>query len=171
MHKQPTLTKQWKYNIFVQILYNSFRYAGRLFFGCDLFVARCNNIRHSCETMKERKYRVSEKIYRKICVRDINFLTALPPLYVILCCFLRLLPSPGQVTYLLSGPYGWCSVWWYNEWTVENMKISCNLILAGWQPKEHDIILDFVLASVVLVLTLHNLQKSHTLNCYFYVST
>ena len=57
-----------------------------------------------------RKDFVSEKIYRKICVRGINFLTALPPFYGILCCFLCLVPSPSQVTYLLNGPYGCCSV-------------------------------------------------------------
>ena len=41
MYKQPTLTKYWNYNIFVQILYSYFRYTGRLFLGCALFVARC----------------------------------------------------------------------------------------------------------------------------------
>ena len=41
------------------------------------------------------------------------------------------------------------------KWMVKNMKISCDLILAGCQPYEHDdIILDFVLVSVVLPLTL-----------------
>ena len=53
MYKQPTLTKQWKYNIFVQILYSYFRYTGRLFLGCARFVARGNIIRTSCETKKE----------------------------------------------------------------------------------------------------------------------
>ena len=36
------------------------------------------------------------------------------------------------------------SVWWYHEWTAKNMKISkisCNLILAGWNIYEHDIFL------------------------------
>ena len=35
------------------------------------------------------------------------------------------------------------------------MKIFCSLVLAGWHLKERDIILDFVLASVVLAMTLH----------------
>ena len=35
------------------------------------------------------------------------------------------------------------------------MKISCNLIIAGWHLKERDIILEFVLASVVLAMTLY----------------
>ena len=35
------------------------------------------------------------------------------------------------------------------------MTISCNLILAGWHLLERDIILDFVLAAVLLTMTLH----------------
>ena len=35
------------------------------------------------------------------------------------------------------------------------MKIFCNLVLAGWHLEERDTILDFVLASVVLAMTLH----------------
>ena len=49
MYKQPTLTKQWNNNVFVQILYSYFRCTGRLFLGCALFVARCNINRASCE--------------------------------------------------------------------------------------------------------------------------
>ena len=37
----------------------------------------------------------------------------------------------------------------------ENMKISCNIILAGWHLSKRDIILGFVLASVVLAITLY----------------
>ena len=44
IYKQPTLTKSWIFNIFVQMLYSYFRYTGSLFLGCDLFVARCNTI-------------------------------------------------------------------------------------------------------------------------------
>ena len=50
MYKQSTLTNQWNYNIFEQILYSYFRYTGRLFLGCAPFVARCNIIRVSRET-------------------------------------------------------------------------------------------------------------------------
>ena len=132
MYKQPTLTKQWKYNIFVQILYSHFRYPGRLLLGCALLLLAV--MLSQLHVRPRRKVWVSEKIYRKICGRGINFLTALLPFYLILCCFLCLLLSSSQVTYLLNGPYGWCSVWWYHEWKVEHMKISCNLIVAGWQP-------------------------------------
>ena len=41
---------------------------------------------------------LTEKIHSRICVRDINFLTAGPPFYFIFCCFLHLLLSPSQVT-------------------------------------------------------------------------
>ena len=51
------------------------------------------------------KIELQKKIPRRICVRDITFLTARPPLYVILCCFIRLLPPPCQVTYLMNDPY------------------------------------------------------------------
>ena len=54
IYKQPTLTKKWNFNIFVQILNSYFRYTGRLFLGCALFVARCNSIRTSWETKKEK---------------------------------------------------------------------------------------------------------------------
>ena len=104
IYKQPTLTKQWKYNTFVQILYIYFRYTGRLFLGCTLFVTQCNIIRASYETKNKRlSFR---KIHRKICVRDMNFLAARHPFYVILCCFLCLLPSFSQLTYLLNEPCG-----------------------------------------------------------------
>ena len=117
-----------------------------------------------------RKDIVSEKIYRKICVRGINFLTALPSFYGILCCFLCLLPSPYQVTYLLNGPYGCCSVWWYHEWMVENMKISWNLF--SWLPALRTwyyFKLCFSLSCFVFELTL--IKKSHTLNCYSFLHT
>ena len=40
IYKQPTLTKQWNFNIFAQILYRCLRYTGRLFLGCALFFVR-----------------------------------------------------------------------------------------------------------------------------------
>ena len=52
------------------------------------------------------KIDLQEKVHRRICVRDITFLTARPPpSYVSFCCFLRPLPPPSQVTYLLNGLY------------------------------------------------------------------
>ena len=51
------------------------------------------------------KIELQKKLPRTIYVWDITFLTARPPLYVTLCCFLRLLPRPCQVTYLMNDPY------------------------------------------------------------------
>ena len=49
---------------------------------------------------------VTEKKYlEEFCVRGICFLTDRPLFYVTLCCFLRLLLLPSQVTYLMNGPY------------------------------------------------------------------
>ena len=38
------------------------------------------------------KIELQKKVRRRIRVRDITFLTARPPFYITLCCFLRLLP-------------------------------------------------------------------------------
>ena len=50
--------------------------------------------------------------------------------------------------------YKWYSVWWYRKWTVENKVMFRNLILTGWHFEERDIILAFVLASIVLAMVL-----------------
>ena len=115
-----------------------------------------------------RKDWVSEKIYRKICVRGINLLIALPPFYVILCCFLCLLPSPSQVTYLLNGPYGWCSVMisWVNGRKYENLLqfyFSWLSALRTW----YYFRLCFSFSCFVFDLTL--IKKSHTLKCYSFL--
>ena len=54
IYKQPTLTEQWNFIIFMRILYSCFIYTGRLFLGYALFVARCNTAWTSWETKKER---------------------------------------------------------------------------------------------------------------------
>ena len=82
MYKQPTLTKY-------------FRYTGRLFLGCALLLAHWNIIRASWETKKERLGH--RKKYIKEFVRGtlLFWLYALLYLYIIFCCFLRLLfPLP-----------------------------------------------------------------------------
>ena len=112
--------------------------------------------------------KVSEEIYRNICVRGINFLTALTPFYVIRCCFLCLLLSPSQVTYLLNGPYGWCSVMisWVNGRKYENLLqfyFSWLPALRTW----YYFRLCFSFSCFVFDLTL--IKKSHTLNCCSFV--
>ena len=103
IYRQPTLTKSWNFNIFVQILYSYFRYTGRLFLGYALFVARCNTIRTSWETKKERLS------YRKKCIEEfvwgISLFWPHALLSMSFCCFLRLLPSPSQVIHLWNGCY------------------------------------------------------------------
>ena len=103
IYKQPTFTKQWSFNIFVQILYSYFRYTGRLFLGCALFVAGCNTIRTSWETKKERlSYR---KKYIKEFVWGISFFWIHALLSMSLSCFLCLLPLPSQAMQLWNGSY------------------------------------------------------------------
>ena len=120
------------------------------------------------------KIELQKKVHRRICVRIITFLTARPPFYVTFCCFLPLLLPPSQVTYLLHGPYkdtwycyGLYSVRWYHEWTVENMKIFCNLILAGWHKNVIYFRLCFSFSCSGCNLTL--IKKSHTLNFYLFL--
>ena len=78
---------------------------------------------------QERKTELQEKVYRRICVRDITFLT--PRSHFV--AFFVYSPYPSEV--LVEWPlqrqmfcYVWYSVWWYHALTVENMKISYNLI-------------------------------------------
>ena len=115
-----------------------------------------------------RKDWVSEKVYRKVCVRGINVLTALPLFFVILCCFLCLLPSPSQVTYLLNGLYGEFSVMisWVNGRKYENLlQIFISLLpaLKRW----YYFRLCFSFICFVFDFTLN--KKIHTLNCYSFL--
>ena len=140
IYKQPTLTKQWNFNIFVQILYSYFRYTVRLILGYALFVACFNTIRTSWETRKERLS------YRKKCIEESVWGISLFWLHALLsmpfCCFLRLyalsLPkwhACGMAAiniHILLWVY---SVWWYHKQTVKNMKIY-NLILYAFFCKQ-----------------------------------
>ena len=103
IYKQPTLTKQWNFNVFVQILCSYFRYTGRLFFGYAPFVPHRNTIRISWETKKERLS------YRKTCIEEFVWGISLFWLHAFLsmsfCCFLLLLSPPSQVRHLRNGCY------------------------------------------------------------------
>ena len=103
--------------------------------------ARFNIFRVSCESMKE-SFR-KKKLY--LC--EWLFWLHRPPFYVILCCCLRLLPSPSQVTHLLNG----CMVMFYVMISWVNGRKYENVLQFIIQC----IILDFVLVSVVLAMTLH----------------
>ena len=103
IYKQPTLTKQWNFNVFVQWLCSYFRYTGRLFFGYAPFVPHRNTIRISWETKKERLS------YRKTCIEEFVWGISLFWLHAFLsmsfCCFLLLLSPPSQVRHLRNGCY------------------------------------------------------------------
>ena len=118
----------------MQILYSYFRYTGILFLRCALFVARCNTIRGSWETKKERlSYR---KKYTEEFVWGISlFLTARSPFNIFLLLSLST-PSPFASDVFVEWPpikiyillwVVFCVVLsWVNS---RNMKISYNLIL------------------------------------------
>ena len=58
-----------------------------------------------CSLLQEGiNIQLQRKLNRRVCERDITFLTARPPFCVNVYCFLRILPPPSQVTYLLKGP-------------------------------------------------------------------
>ena len=68
---------------------------------------------------------------------------------------MQLFRTKKSLVFQLNTMYGWYSVWWYQEWKVESMKISSDLILTDW----HYIILDFVLASAIMAMTLQQLKE------------
>ena len=104
----------------MQIWYSYFRYTGGLFLGYALFVASCDIFRASRKAKKERLN------YRKNMYKNLRkghyFLTARPPFYVIFCCFLRLLPSPSKVPYLLNDHLVFCGVIpWMKDQKCDNL--------------------------------------------------
>ena len=76
----------------MQILYSYFRYTGRLFLGCALFVACWNIIRASWETKKERlsfRRKYIEELVWGISPFWLHLLLSMS-----FCCFLCLLSAP-----------------------------------------------------------------------------
>ena len=97
VYKQTTLTKEWNYNIFVQMLYSYFMYTGKLFLGCPVFVACCNIIRALWETKKKERLSC-----RKKCKEEFAWGTSLFWLHTLttmsfFCCFFCLLSFPSDV--------------------------------------------------------------------------
>ena len=76
----------------MQILYSYFRYTGRLFLGYALFVARCNTIRTSWETKKERLS------CRTKCIKEFVWGISLFWLHALLFVFLLLSSSCRMAT-------------------------------------------------------------------------
>ena len=108
------------------------------------------------EKPRRNKFWVTKKVQRRICVRSITFLTAHSSF---LCHFLlnsSSFPFPKWYTFWMAPMKLLHNIAMVGIlWDVENMKISCNSILAGCYLQEDDIILDFFLASVILAMTLH----------------
>ena len=123
-----------------------------LFLGCAPFAARYQ---------EGIKIELQKKVHWRTCVRDITFLTARPPFYVIIfffvfffvfffAFFVYSFHLPKWRTYWMA-PIKIHDIvmdsihsWRYHEWTVKNMKIFCGLILAGCHLQESDIIPDIV---------------------------
>ena len=94
---------------------------------------------------QERKIGLQKKVHRRICAKDITFLTASPPLfYVISCCFLRFLSPVSK----------WRTCWMAPIKIHDNAVIFCVMIpwangrkygnllqvdTSCWHLKEHDI--------------------------------
>ena len=68
---------KWNYNIFVGILYSYLRYTDRFLIGAWM----------SFMKNQEKKIGLHKRVHRRICVRDITFLAAHPPSYVMFCRF------------------------------------------------------------------------------------
>ena len=99
MHKQPILTKQWNFNIFVQVLPSYLRHTDRL---SDVLFLLLTVILSELQTKMER---LSHRKSTQTCMRGITFLATRPPSFVIFYRFFRLFPPPSRVTYWLNGSY------------------------------------------------------------------
>ena len=88
LRNQPKLTKKWYYIYFVQILYSHLRYTDRLL---NFFFLLLAVILSELHKNSRRKDWVTEKVYRRICVRNITFLAACSPSYIIFCRFFLLI--------------------------------------------------------------------------------
>ena len=124
VYKQSTLAKKWKCNIFVKIWYSYFRYTGRHFLGCGIFLAV--TLLHLYE--KRRRNKATEQSTQKNLCKG-------HPFFDCTCSFLcHFLFSYSFTTFPKWCTYGMAPI------TVniavggtlcdlKNMKISCNLIL------------------------------------------
>ena len=125
-HWQSSITNICFANKFYWNFY--FRYTGRLFLGCAIFVAKFNFIRAFLHT-EGIKIELQKKFTQKNLCAGYPFFDCTP---LIFCCSFHLLP-----------PFPMCRTGWmppmkiYNIdmggilCDIENMRISCNLILAG----------------------------------------
>ena len=157
MYEQPTLTKQWNYSIFVNLLYSYFKYTNRLFLGCVLFVGCCSIIWASRETKKERlsyRKRYSER-----------GLYALLSMSFFLLSLSTHSPFPSDVLaewpLLLRGVF--CvMISWLNRQKYENFMQFNTSWLSSLRTRYYfSIRISFSCSSYDLIL----IKKSNTLNC------
>ena len=100
MYKQPTLTKQWNYNIFVQI-YIYFRYTAKFFLGCAFLMLTW--VLSELHEKPRREVWVTEKVHGRI-YEGHHFFDSMPSF---LCHFLFLFlstPSPLPSDILAEWP-------------------------------------------------------------------
>ena len=71
----------------MQIWYIYLRYTDMLLDVFSLLLARYQSLMRN----EKGKIKLQKKVHRRIYVRDISFLAALPPSYVVFCPFFRLL--------------------------------------------------------------------------------
>ena len=114
VYKQPPLTKKWDYN---HILNSCYKYYIVILdtlvgiFLVVLFLLLAVILSGLYEKPRRNKDWVTEKVHRRIFVRDITFLD---PFHFIFVAFF--VYSPSQMTHLLNSPdkdtycYGWYSV-------------------------------------------------------------
>ena len=125
---------------------------------------------------EEIKIELQKKVHKRICVRDITFLTARPPFYVIFCCFLRLLPPLPQLTQVAEWPLYRCMilVWvvfcvmisWVNGQKSEKC-FQFNSRWLGSLRTWYYFRFCFSFSCSGYDLTL--IKKSHTSNCYSFL--
>ena len=162
MYKEPTLIKYWNHNVFVQILYNYFRYTDRLFLGYVRIVARCDIIRASW--LSYRKIELHIKVHRRIYVRDIIFwLHALLPMSFLLLSLSTPSPFPSDLL----------AEWPLYRYIILLRVVFC--VMISWVNGQNAIWLAPLRAWYYVRLCFscrcsgydHTLiKKSHKLNCY-----
>ena len=111
----------------MQILYSYFRYTGRLFFGCALFVARCNIIRASWETKNKQRLSHRKKYIEEfVWAKSLFWLHTLLSMSLSVAFFVYSLPLPKWCTGKGEGiDAGWYSVWWYHD--IQHRRFLVNI--------------------------------------------
>ena len=132
VYKQSAFTKYRNYNIFVQIWYNCFRYAGRLFLGCARFVAVALSQLYE-KRRRNKDWATKERTQKNLC-KGHHFFDCTPSFLCHFLLLICLLPFPSDVPTERPNKdrycYGWYSVWcWKYENILQFSAILSNLFL------------------------------------------